>query len=160
MTAIIVCGRSGAAIAAELGSMCVAEEIDALRTLGLGPFGWLVLPRAIALVLVTPILTLLADLIAIVGGGAVAVLSLGLTPAGYINEIRASLVTWDVESGLYMSVAFALAIAFIACQQGLAATGGAEGVGRRATQTVVNSLFAIILLDALFAIAYRALGLS
>lgn len=160
MTAIIVCGRSGAAFAAELGSMRVAEEIDALRTLGLAPFGWLVLPRAIALVLVTPVLTVLANVVAIVGGGVVAVFSLGLTPAGYINEIHASLVAWDVESGLYMSVAFAVAISFIACQQGLAATGGAVGVGQRATQTVVHSLFAIILLDALFAIAYRALGLS
>jgi phospholipid/cholesterol/gamma-HCH transport system permease protein len=160
MTAIIVCGRSGAAFAAELGSMRVAEEIDALRTLGLEPFGWLVLPRAIALVLVTPVLTLLANVIAIVGGGVVAVLNLGLTTAGYVNEIRASLVAWDIESGLYMSVAFALSIAFIACQQGLAASGGAVGVGKRATQTVVHSLFAIILLDALFALGYRALGRS
>jgi phospholipid/cholesterol/gamma-HCH transport system permease protein len=78
----------------------------------------------------------------------------------YFNELRTSLVAWDVESGLWMSLAFAAFIGFIACQQGLAASGGAIGVGRRTTQTVVFSLFAIIFLDAGFAVLYRALGLS
>ncbi|XXF75329.1 ABC transporter permease [Myxococcaceae bacterium GXIMD 01537] len=160
VTAIIVCGRSGAAFAAELGSMRVAQEIDALRTLGLEPFSWLVLPRVLALVLVTPVLTLLADLVGILGGLAVAVMSLGLTPRMYFNQTRDTLTPWDVESGLWMSTAFALSIGFIACQQGMAASGGAVGVGRRTTQTVVHSLFAIIFLDAAFTVLYRAFGLS
>jgi phospholipid/cholesterol/gamma-HCH transport system permease protein len=159
MTAIVVCGRTGAAITAELGSMKVSEEIDALRTLGLEPFGWLVLPRVIALVLVMPVLTLVADVVGILGGLVVAVTSLGLTPRIYLDQMRQWLVAWDIQSGVWMSVAFALAIGFIACQQGLATTGGAEDVGRRTTNTVVDSLFAIIFLDAVLTLFYRALGL-
>jgi phospholipid/cholesterol/gamma-HCH transport system permease protein len=160
VTAIVVCGRSGAAFAAELGSMRVAEEVDALRTLGLETFSWLVLPRVLALVLVTPVLTLLADLVGMLGGLVVAVTSLGLTAKVYYNQTRSSIAGWDFESGLLMSVAFALAIGFIACHQGLAASGGAVGVGQRTTKTVVHSLFAIILLDAVFTVIYRAWGLS
>jgi phospholipid/cholesterol/gamma-HCH transport system permease protein len=160
MTAIIVCGRSGAAFATELGSMKVNEEIDALRTLGLDPFDWLVFPRIIALVLVVPVLTLLADLIGMVGGLLVAVTSLGLTARDYINETRSVLRVWDIESGLIMSVVFAIAIALIACQQGFSASGGPLGVGRRTTSTVVLSLFAIVVLDATLTIAFRALGPS
>lgn len=160
VTAIIVCGRSGAAFTAELGSMKVSQEIDALRTLGLEPFGWLVLPRVLTLVLVTPVLALLADVVAMLGGLVVAVTSLGLTTKVYFNETRTALEAWDVESGLWMALAYAIAIGFIACQQGLAASHGAVGVGQRTTQTVVHSLFAIIFLDAVLTVAYRAFGLS
>ncbi len=159
MTAIVVCGRSGAAFATELGSMKVSEEIDALRTLGLEPFGWLVLPRTLSLVLVVPVLTLIADIVGILGGLLVAVTSLGLSPRGYLNETRATLTAWDVESGILMSAAFALVIGLIACEQGFSATGGAQGVGRRTTKTVVASLFAIVLLDAAFTVFYRAFGM-
>jgi phospholipid/cholesterol/gamma-HCH transport system permease protein len=159
MTAIVVCGRSGAAFTAELGSMRVSEEIDALRTLGLEPFGWLVLPRVVALVLVMPLLTLIADVAGILGGLVVAVMSLGLTSRIYFSQMREWLVAWDVASGVWMSLAFALAIGFIACQQGLATTGGAEEVGRRTTDTVVDSLFAVIFLDAVLTLLYRAFGL-
>jgi phospholipid/cholesterol/gamma-HCH transport system permease protein len=160
VTAIIVCGRSGAAFAAELGTMRVEQEVDALRTFGLQPFGWLVLPRVIALVLVTPVLTLLSDLVGMLGGLVVAVMTLGLTKRMYFNTIRAWLVPWDVESGLWMSAAFGLAIGFISCQQGLSASGGAVSVGERTTKSVVQSLFAIVLLDAAFTVLFRALGLS
>jgi len=160
MTAIVVCGRSGAAFAAELGTMRVSEEIDALRTLGLEPFGWLVLPRVATLVLVLPVLTIIADLVGILGGLLVGVLNLGLTPQMYVNQTHDWLATWDVESGLWMSLAFAVAIALIACQQGLAATGGAANVGQRTTNTVVISLFGIVFLDAVITMLYRAAGLS
>jgi phospholipid/cholesterol/gamma-HCH transport system permease protein len=159
MTAIIVCGRSGAAFAAELGSMKVSEEIDALRTMGFGAMSYLVLPRALALVLVMPLLTLVADLVGVVGGLAVGLLSLDLTISGYIVETRRALTLWDVYSGLIKSVVFALAIALIACQQGLATTGGAEGVGRRTTSSVVVTLFALILLDAGFTVLFHAFRL-
>jgi phospholipid/cholesterol/gamma-HCH transport system permease protein len=159
MTAIIVCGRSGAAFAAEIGTMKVGEEIDALRTFGLRPFAWLVVPRVVALVVVLPILTLVADIVGILGGVFVGVTSLDLTVSGYIIETRTAVTAWDFEYGLLKSVAFALAIALIACQQGFSTTGGAEGVGRRTTSTVVTSLFALVLLDAVFTVAYQAVGL-
>jgi phospholipid/cholesterol/gamma-HCH transport system permease protein len=160
MTAFVVCGRSGAAFATELGSMRVSEEIDALRTMGLEPYGWLVFPRVLSLVLVLPVLTLLADIAGIFGGLVVGTVSLGLTARGFYTETVGAIFPWDVESGLIMSVAFALAIGLIACQQGFAASGGPLGVGRRTTNTVVASLFAIVLLDAMFTVLYRTLHLS
>jgi phospholipid/cholesterol/gamma-HCH transport system permease protein len=160
MTAIIIAGRSGAGYTTELGSMKIDEEIDALRTLGLEPFGWLVIPRLLSLVLVAPVLTILADIVGMAGGLVVAVTSLDLTARGYFNRLRGSLTAWDVESGLVMSVAFAIAIGLIACEQGFAASGGPQGVGRRTTSTVVTSLFAIVLLDAVITVLYRAYGVS
>lgn len=160
MTAIVVCGRSGAAFATELGSMKVSEEIDALRTLGLGPFGWMVMPRLLTLVIVLPMLTALADVFGVLGGLIVAVLSLDLSSRNYLSAVRSSVEPWDVGSGLVMSAAFGLAIGIVACIQGLAASGGPEGVGLRTTRTVVHALFAIVVLDAAFTIAYNLLGLS
>jgi phospholipid/cholesterol/gamma-HCH transport system permease protein len=159
MTAIIVCGRSGAAFAAEIGSMKVNEEVDALRTLGLTPFGWLVVPRIIALVLVVPVLTLLADFIGIAGGLAVGITDLQLTTQGYMIETLKAVQTWDVATGLIKAAVFAVAIGLIACQQGFAASGGAEGVGKRTTSTVVTSLFALVMIDALFTVTFRLFDL-
>jgi phospholipid/cholesterol/gamma-HCH transport system permease protein len=150
MTAIILCGRSGAAFAAELGSMKVSEEIDALRTMGFGPMRFLVLPRTIALMLVMPILTLLGDAVGMLGGLVVGLASLDLTVMGYWRETLTSVHAADVFSGMLKSVVFAMIIALISCQQGLAASGGAEGVGRRTTSSVVAILFSIILADAAF----------
>jgi phospholipid/cholesterol/gamma-HCH transport system permease protein len=158
MTAIIVCGRSGAAFAAEIGTMKVGEEIDALRTFGLRPFAWIVVPRVIALVVVVPVLSLMADLINIAGGLFVAVTSLDLTVAGYLIETKKAVFGWDVYTGLIKSVVFAIAIALIACQQGFATSGGAEGVGQRTTSTVVKCLFVLVLIDAAFTMIFRAFG--
>ncbi|MGC4066785.1 MAG: ABC transporter permease [Polyangiaceae bacterium] len=155
MTAIIVCGRSGAAFAAELGTMKVDEEVDALRALGLPPFGWLVVPRVLALVFVLPPLTLLADFVGIAGGLVVAAVDLDVPPMGYFNETLIAITPWDLVSGLIKSVAFAFAIALIACQQGLATTGGAEGVGKRTTTSVVTTLFVLVALDATFTVLFR-----
>jgi len=159
MTAIIVCGRSGAAFAAEIGSMKVNEEVDALRTLGLTPFGWLVVPRIVALMLVMPFLTLLADFIGITGGLMVGITDLDLTTQGYIIETLKSVHVADVLSGVVKSMVFSIAIALIACQQGFAASGGAEGVGKRTTSTVVTSLFALVLIDALFTVIFRVFNI-
>lgn len=150
MTAIIVCGRSGAAFAAELGTMKVSEEIDALRTMGFGVYRFLVMPRTLALILVLPLLTLIADLVGIAGGLVVGIVSLDLTVVGYVSETRKALAVWDVFSGVLKSGVFALAIGLISCQQGFATTGGAEGVGRRTTSSVVTILFSLILIDAAF----------
>jgi phospholipid/cholesterol/gamma-HCH transport system permease protein len=154
MTAIIVCGRSGAAFAAELGTMKVSEEIDALRTMGFGPVRYLVLPRTLAVMIVLPMLTLLADLVGVIGGLFVGIFSLDLTISAYFTETRNAISPWDVFSGSLKSVVFALAIGLIACQQGFATTGGAEGVGRRTTSSVVFILFSLILIDAAFTVAF------
>lgn len=159
MTAIIVCGRTGAAFAAEIGSMKVNEEVDALRTLGLTPFGWLVVPRIVALMLVMPFLTLLADFIGITGGLVVGITDLDLTTQGYMIETLKSVHGMDVLTGLVKSVVFSIAIALIACQQGFAASGGAEGVGKRTTSTVVTSLFALVVIDALFTVIFRVFNI-
>src|SRR5436190_21282078 len=146
MTAIIVTGRTGAAFAAELGSMRTNEEIDALRTMGFDPMRFLVIPRALGLILVLPLLTLLADAIGIAGGLLVAMKTLDLTAASYWSETQKAVHLPDVTSGLIKGGVFALAIALICCQQGLAASGGAEGVGRRTTAAVVVTLFSLILI--------------
>ena len=159
MTAIIVCGRTGAAFAAELGTMKVSEEVDALRTLGFVPMRYLVMPRVVGLLLVAPLLTLLADAVGILGGVVVGALTLDITPTAYWVETVNVVKPWDVFSGVLKSVVFAGAIALIACQQGLATSGGAEGVGRRTTSAVVSILFTLILLDAVFTVLFGALGL-
>lgn len=159
MTGIILCGRTGAAFAAEIGSMKVSEEIDALRTMGFDPMRFLVLPRTIALMLVLPLLTLLGDAVGILGGLVVGVLSLDLTIVGYLNETQKALDMWDIFSGMIKSVVFAMVIALISCQQGLATSGGAEGVGKRTTSSVVSILLALILVDASFTILFYAFDL-
>ncbi len=158
MTAIIVCGRSGAGFAAEIGTMKVSEELDALRTMGLSPFSWLVVPRTIALVVVVPLLTVLADFVGILGGGLVGGISLGLSVTGYVTETRGAVHLGDVWTGLLKSVFFAVAISLISCQQGFSASGGAEAVGKRTTSSVVSSLFAIVVIDALLTMTFRVLG--
>jgi phospholipid/cholesterol/gamma-HCH transport system permease protein len=152
MTAIVVCGRSGAAFAAELGTMKVNEEIDALRTMGFGPMRFLVLPRTLGLMLVLPLLTLVADAMGILGGLVVGIASLDVGIVGYLHQTQKAVQLWDVYSGVIKSVVFALAITLISCQQGLAASGGAEAVGRRTTASVVSTLFALILIDATFTV--------
>jgi len=159
MTAIVVCGRSGAAFAAELGFMQVNEEIDALRTMGFGPMRYLVLPRVAALIIVVPLLSLLADVAGVLGGLAVGVTTLDLTARAYLNQTMRVVSLWDVSSGIVKSVVFAFAVALIACQQGLATSGGAQGVGRRTTSTVVITMFTLILIDAVLTIFFRVAGL-
>jgi phospholipid/cholesterol/gamma-HCH transport system permease protein len=158
MTAIIAAGRSGAAFSAELGTMRVSEEIDALRTLGLDPFHFLVFPRVLALALVLPMLTIFADLVGIAGGLLVAMLSLDLTAHAYLIETQKAVGLWDVSSGCIKSVAFGISVAFISCQRGLSTQGGAEGVGRATTSAVVTSLFAIVVADAMFTVLFNAYG--
>jgi phospholipid/cholesterol/gamma-HCH transport system permease protein len=158
MTAIIVCGRTGASFAAELGTMTVSEEVDALRTLGIGPLRFLVFPRIVALFLVLPVLTLIADAIAMLGGLCVGLGSLDISPRAYINETVETMRMWDVFQGIIKCGIFGIAIGLIACQQGLATSGGAEGVGRRTTSAVVITLFALILIDAGFTVMFHALN--
>ena len=120
---------------------------------------YLVLPRAFALILVVPLLTMLADVAGVPGGLVVGITNLDLTARGYLNETARVVALWDVSSGIIKSVVFALVIALVACQQGLATSGGAEGVGRRTTSAVVVTLFTLILADAAVTVFFRAVGL-
>jgi phospholipid/cholesterol/gamma-HCH transport system permease protein len=146
LTAIIIAGRSGSGIAAEIGTMKVAEEIDALRTMGLNPINFLVVPRAVAMVVVLPCLTLLADLVGIIGGYLIAVTTLDISPIRFYNQTANALVIKDLVTGLVKSVFFAMIIAAIGCYQGFIVEGGAEGVGKSTTASV---FYRAVLFDVL-----------
>lgn len=150
LTAIIIAGRSGSGIAAEIGTMKVAEEIDALRTMGLNPIGFLVVPRALAMVIVLPCLTLLADLVGIIGGYLIGVTTLDISSIRYYNQTANALVMKDLTTGLIKSGFFAMIIAAVGCYQGFIVEGGAEGVGKSTTASVVVSIFLIIAADVFF----------
>ena len=159
MTAIIVAGRCGASIAAEIGTMRVSEEVDALQTMGICPHGFLVLPRILALLLVTPMLTLLADVVGLLGGLLIATFTLDIPPVGFMIELRSAIGPMDIVGGLIKAVFFGGTVALIACERGLATRGGAEGVGRSTTSAVVTSLFHLIALDALLTIVFQEWGI-
>ncbi len=150
MTAIIVAGRSGSGIAAEIGSMKVGEEIDALRSMGFNPVKFLVVPKLLALVIMVPCLTVLSDFIGILGGFTMGVLNLDLGFVRYFNRTVQALVLKDILIGLIKSGVFAALISITGCYMGFAVEGGAEGVGRRTTQSVVVSIFLVIIADAFF----------
>ncbi|MDZ7343539.1 MAG: ABC transporter permease [candidate division KSB1 bacterium] len=150
LTAIIVAGRSGSGIAAEIGTMKVAEEIDALRTMGFNPTRFLVVPRALALIVVLPCLTLLANLVGIIGGYLIAVTTLDISTIRYYHQTANALVMKDLTTGLVKTVVFAIIIAAIGSYRGFIVEGGAEGVGKATTSAVVASIFLIIAADVFF----------
>jgi len=150
MTAILVTGRSGSAIAAEIGSMRVAEELDALNAMALNPIRFLVAPRMLAMVIVLPCLTVIADLFGILGGMALGVTSLDISWIAYFNETADALMLKDFLSGLTKSFFFAVIIALVGAFEGFHVAGGAEGVGKATTTAVVRSIFLIILADMMF----------
>lgn len=152
ITAIIVAGRSSSAFAAEIGSMMVSEEVDALTVMGFDPHAFLVLPKVIATFLVMPLLTLFSDIAAILGGLVVGVWLLGLTLHGYINMTYQTLTLFDVYWGIGKSAVFALLISWTGCLRGFQVKGGATAVGQAATSAVVTSIFIIILVDSIFAV--------
>jgi phospholipid/cholesterol/gamma-HCH transport system permease protein len=152
MTAIVVAGRSGSAFAAELGTMRISEEIDALFIMGFHPTKFLAVPRIIAAMLVVPLLTLFADLFAIAGGLVVGVFMLNLTPHSYISQTLKTLTLFEVMWGLSKSVVFAAIVSWVGCLRGFQARGGADSVGNAATSAVVSAIFLIILFDSVFAV--------
>jgi phospholipid/cholesterol/gamma-HCH transport system permease protein len=155
MTAIIAAGRSGAAFAAEIGTMKVADEVDALTTMGLDRTRFLVTPKVVALTFMLPCLTLFADLVGIVGGLTVGVFWLDLPLQVYMRQTRLAMTPWDVYSGLVKSVAFAILIAGVGCLRGFQARGGAESVGRITTSAIVAGIFSIIVADAVFTVLFH-----
>ena len=139
--------------------MKVSEEVDALRALGMDPQRYLVFPRVIALALVAPILTLGSDLVGCLGGLVVALGVMDLPAEMYLGNLKEAIGLWDVLGGLLKSVVFAMTITFISCQRGLSTRGGASGVGASTTTAVVATLFALIILDALFTTLFNTLGI-
>ena len=150
MTALIVSGRVGSSIAAELGTMKVTEQIDALQTLATDPVRYLVVPRFVAMVIAVPLLTPWADAIGIFGGFLVGSFKLGILPSLYWKMTTIPLLYKDLFSGLLKSLVFGVIICIVSCFEGFRTTGGAEGVGRATTQAVVGSFFLIIAADCLF----------
>lgn len=147
MTAILVAGRSGSSIAAELGTMKVSEEVDALEVIGIDPVSYLVAPRVVALLIAVPCLTLFADLVGILGGCLAGVTLLGMGPQAYLSDTVNVLVLEDLWGGVLKALAFGGIIGLVACQQGLGTEGGADEVGRSTTRTVVRSIVLIIVAD-------------
>ncbi len=158
ITAIIISGRSGSAIAAEIGTMKVSEEIDALKTMALNPVGFLVAPRMVAMMIVVPCLTILADFVGIGGGFVLAVTSLKLSFVAYFNETVAALFAKDFITGLVKSFFFAIIIAQVGAYQGFNVQGGAEGVGKSTTTAVVVSIFLVIMADLVFTMLFFSAG--
>jgi phospholipid/cholesterol/gamma-HCH transport system permease protein len=152
MTAIVVAGRSGSAFAAEIGTMRISDEIDALFTMGISPTLFLVIPRLVAAIIVVPLLTLFADLFAIAGGLVISISMLDVTVSTYISQTLKALSLFEFMWGLAKSVIFAGLIAWIACLRGFQVRGGASQVGNAATSAVVSGIFLIILFDSIFAV--------
>lgn len=153
MTAIILAGRSGSAFAAELGTMKVKEEVDALVTMGLNPVRFLVVPRIVAAVAMTPLMTLVMEAFALVGG-CLVMMSLGYAPATFVSQVQQAVHLPDFIGGLLKSIAFGLLVAGIGCARGLQTGSGASAVGVSTTRAVVSGLVLIVVVDGIFAIFF------
>ncbi len=159
MTGVIVTGRTGASFAAQLGTMQVNEEIDALRTLGIGPIDFLVLPRLLALFLMMPLLCLYADLMGILGGLVVSVGMLDISPMLYLVETRRAIQLHDVLLGMFMSGVFGVLIALSGCMRGIASGRSASAVGEATTSAVVTGIVAIVVATAVITFVAYVLGI-
>jgi len=159
VTAIIVAGRSGAGLASELATMKVSEEIDALRSMGFDPMRWLVVPRCLAVAAVVPILTWVGDLVALAGGMLATIGLTDMTPRAYIMATADAITVGHLLGGLIKTPFLGLALALIACSQGLATRGGAAAVGSRTTTAVVLATFSVIVINSLFTLFYVLMGI-
>ncbi|HMJ93103.1 MAG TPA: ABC transporter permease [Allosphingosinicella sp.] len=158
MTAIMVAGRSGSAFAAQIGSMKLSEEVDAMRTIGVSPMEALVFPRVAATVLLMPLLGFYAAIMVIIGGGIFCWLSLNIPPVTYVQTIRDAVPMTDLWQTLVKAPVFGMIIAMAGCYQGMQVQGNAEEVGLRTTTAVVQGIFLVIVLDAFFAVFFTAIG--
>ncbi|MBI5238979.1 MAG: ABC transporter permease [Elusimicrobia bacterium] len=160
MTALVVSGRAGAAIAAELGTMKVTEQIDALYTLGTDPVRYLVIPRVMAFILVLPVLTIIADFSGTFGGWVVAYVKLGIPTSVYTADIFDNMEIRHFMHGFLKTFVFAAIISFISCFKGITTTGGAEGVGKSTTAAVVLSMASVLIMDYFVTAILSALGIT
>lgn len=159
MTGIVLAGRTGAAFAAQIGAMQGNEEIDALTTLGISPVEFLVLPRMLALIAMTPLLCIYADAVGIFGGFVVGIATLNVTPTAYILQTQAAITLGDLSIGIVKGSVFGALIAVTGCLRGIEAGRSAAAVGGAATAAVVSGILAIIITDAIFAVLLNMLGL-
>jgi phospholipid/cholesterol/gamma-HCH transport system permease protein len=159
VTAIVVIGRSGSAFAAEIGTMKVTEELDAIETMALHPIAFLVTPKLLAMLVMMPCLTILADLMGVLGGSVFGMIGADYTFGAYLAATRDALFMRDIITGLVKSIVFGLVITGVGCQEGFSTGAGSEQVGRSTTSAVVISIFLVVLADLLFtAVFYRATG--
>lgn len=154
LSAILVAGRSGSAFTAAIGAMKIREEIDAMKALGLDPIETLVLPRTIALIIMMPVLTFLASILGIIGGGLVAATAMEISPAFFVGRLQETVALSNFWAGLIKAPFFAFVIAIIGCYQGMEVEGSSESLGQRTTLSVVQALFIVIILDAFFAMFF------
>jgi phospholipid/cholesterol/gamma-HCH transport system permease protein len=159
MTAIIIAGRSGSAYAAQIGTMAVTEEIDAMRTIGIAPLELLVLPKIIALMIALPLLTVFADVMGVLGGMLMARSQLGVGFGEFLERLVKAVSVTSYGVGIGKAPVFAAIIAVVGCFQGFRTHGGADSVGRQTTRSVVQSILLVIVADALFSIAFSVLDL-
>ena len=159
IVAIMVAGRSGSSYTAELGSMKMREEIDALRTMGFDPVEVLILPRIIVLIIALPVLTFLGSMAALYGGGLVAWLYGGISPDIYISRLTEAISLTHFKVGMIKAPFMGLVIGVVACAEGLRVKGSAESLGLQTTASVVESIFLVIVLDGLFAIFFASIGM-
>lgn len=158
MTAIMIAGRSGSAFAAQIGTMKITEEVDAMRTIGVSPIEALVLPRTLATILWMPLLGFYASFVAIIGGGLLCWIVLEIPPITFIQRLREVTPMTDFWIGMIKAPVFGAIIAMAGCFQGLQVTGNAEEVGKRTTAAVVQAIFLVIVLDAFFAVFFSSIG--
>jgi phospholipid/cholesterol/gamma-HCH transport system permease protein len=159
ITAIIVAGRSGSAYAAQIGTMVVTEEMDGMRTIGIEPQELLVLPKLLALVIALPLLTVFADALGLAGGMLMAQVKLGVGYSEFIERLSKAVAVNDYLVGVLKAPVFAAIIVVVGCFQGFRTEGGADGVGRQTTRSVVWSIFLVIVVDAAFSVVLSALDL-
>ena len=158
LTAILLAGRTASAFTAQIGSMKANEEIDAIRTLGLDPMDLLVLPRVLALLIALPLLTFLAMMAGIIGGAVVCVVSLGISPDMFISMLHSDISVKNFLVGMVKAPFFAFLIAAVGCLEGFKVSGSAESVGEHTTSSVVQSIFIVIVLDAVAALFFMEMG--
>ncbi|MEP2531922.1 MlaE family lipid ABC transporter permease subunit [Shimia sp.] len=158
LTAIIVAGRSGSAFTASVGSMKVQEEIDAMRTLGLDPIDVLVLPRVLALLIMLPLLGFVANMAGLFGGALMSWIELGVSPGMFVTRLQDTIGIWHLLVGMIKAPFFALVIGVIACWQAFQVQGSAASVGQRTTSSVVQAIFCVIAIDALFSVFFAQMG--
>ena len=158
MTAIMVAGRSGSAFAAQIGTMKITEEIDAMQTIGVSPIEALVVPRVIATVLMMPLLGIYASVMAVIGGGLLCWIVLEIPPTTFVQRLREVVPMQDFYVGMIKAPVFGAIIAMAGCFQGMQVSGNSEQVGRKTTAAVVQAIFLVIVLDAFFAVFFSTIG--
>jgi phospholipid/cholesterol/gamma-HCH transport system permease protein len=158
MTAIMVAGRSGSSFAAQLGTMKLTEEVDAMRTIGVSPMEALVLPRVLAAVLMMPLLGFYSAVLSIIGGASISALTLNIPFKTFLLRIQEVVPLYDVWVGLVKAPVFGLIVALTGCYQGMQVKGNSEEVGLRTTLAVVQAIFLVIVLDAFFAVFFTEVG--